>query len=440
MSRENAENIVRVLQGAGHEAVLAGGCVRDRLLGIEPADHDVATSAVPEQIESLFKKTVPVGRRFGVIIVNDGDAPVEVATFRADGDYKDGRHPETVRFSGIEEDARRRDFTINAMFEDPVSGRIIDLVGGREDLAAGLVRAVGDPTVRFGEDRLRILRAARFAARFDFRIDDGTAAAMRADADRLTEVSAERVGDEIAKILTDGRARRGFELLDETGLLEVVLPEMIEMKGCEQSSDHHPEGDVFVHTLACLGHLPRGCTLTLALGVLLHDIAKPRCAALRDGRHTFHGHTHMGAEMAADICRRLRYGNAVIDQVVFLVDQHLRHCSAPDMKASTLKRFLRQDGIEELLELTRIDALGSSGDLTHYRFCTEKLAGLPPEVMRPPRLLTGRDLIDLGLAPGPEFRDLLRLVEDAQLDGRISSREEAVELVRSASERLQVGK
>lgn len=439
MSRESAENVVRVLQEAGHEAVLAGGCVRDRLLGIEPADHDVATSAVPEQIETLFEKTVPVGRRFGVIIVNDGDAPVEVATFRADGDYKDGRRPESVRFCGIHEDARRRDFTINAMFEDPVTGVIIDLVGGQEDLAIGVVRAVGDPRARFGEDRLRILRAIRFAARFDFRIDDDTAAAIRADADRLTEVSAERVGEEIAKILTDGRARRGFELLDETGILEVVLPEMMEMKDCEQSSDHHPEGDVFVHTLACLGHLPPDCTRTLALGVLLHDVAKPRCAALRDGRHTFHGHTHVGAEMAAEICRRLRYGNAAINRVVFLVEQHLRHCSAPDMKASTLKRFLRQEGIEELLELTRIDALGSSGDLTHYRYCNDRLAELPSELMRPPRLLTGRDLIELGLAPGPEFRHLLELVEDAQLEGRVSSRDEAVELVRRASERLQVG-
>jgi poly(A) polymerase len=428
--RENAVKVVERLQGAGHDAVFAGGCVRDRLLGIEPEDYDIATSARPEQVEALFEKTIAVGKQFGILIVRIDDHNYEVATFRQDGPYFDGRRPESVDFSDAETDAGRRDFTINALFEDPVSGETIDYVGGRADLEAGIVRAVGDPGARFGEDRLRLIRAVRFASRFDFRIDDETRAALVRDAASLSQVSAERLGDEFRRILTGGAARRGFEMLDETGLLAVVLPELLEAKGCEQTPDHHPEGDVFVHTLACIEQLERGCSPTLALGTLLHDIAKPRTAETReDGRRTFYGHCEMGAEMAREICTRLRYSNETTERVEFLVAQHLRHCAARDMRRSTLKKFLRQDGIEELLALAKIDAMASSRDLSHYEYCKEQLESLPEEIMRPPRLLTGNDLQDLGLEPGPLFKEILGAVEDAQLEGEISNREQALALV-----------
>jgi poly(A) polymerase len=429
--RENAVKVVERLQAAGHEAVVAGGCVRDRLLGIEPADYDIATSALPDQVEALFDKTIAVGKQFGILIVPVEDHNYEVATFRQDGPYFDGRRPDTVAFSDAKTDANRRDFTINAMFEDPVSGETIDYVGGRADLEAGLVRAVGDPTARFGEDRLRLIRAVRFAARFDFRIDDATREALVRDAAALSQVSAERLGDEFRRILVGGAARRGFELMDETGLLAVVLPELLEAKDCEQTPDHHPEGDVFVHTLACIEQLVAGCSATLALGTLLHDIAKPRTAETReDGRRTFYGHCELGAEMAAEICARLRYSNEITEGVQFLVAQHLRHCAARDMRRSTLKKFLRQDGIDELLELARIDAIASSKDLSHYEFCKEQLETLPEEVMRPPRLLTGNDLQELGLEPGPLIKEILGAVEDAQLEGEISDRDGALALVR----------
>jgi poly(A) polymerase len=429
MLRDAAIEIVRRLRKAGYEAVFAGGCVRDRILGIDPADYDIATSARPEEVEALFENTVAVGRKFGIIVVPAHGHDFEVATFRHDGPYLDGRHPSSVTFTTAEEDALRRDFTINAMFEDPIEGRVLDYTGGRNDLGARLVRAVGDPRRRFAEDRLRMVRAVRFAARLGFEIEAGTMAAIAEEASSIVEVSAERLGDEVAKILTEGRARRAFELLDASGLLAMVLPEMLAMKGCEQSPDYHPEGDVFVHTLACIDRLPAGCPLTLALGVLLHDVAKPPCAVVREGRPTFYGHCDLGARMAEDVCRRLRYSNATTERVSFLVAQHLRHTSAPDMRTSTLKRFLRQDGIDELLELTRIDALASNGDLGHYEFCTRSLAELPETEIRPPRLVTGHDLIALGLTPGPAFKTILGQVEDAQLDGSVTSREEALALV-----------
>ncbi len=435
--RDHATAVVKTLQDAGFQAVFAGGCVRDAILGLEPSDYDVATSAEPADIERLFPKTIPVGKRFGVMVVPAGGHNIEVATFRSDGLYVDGRHPVSVTYSDARADALRRDFTINAMFEDPVSGETLDYVGGREDLAAGVIRAVGDPSRRFAEDHLRLLRAVRFACRFDFALDGPTREALAAKADTIKEVSAERIGDEVVKILTEGRAKQGFELLDEVGLVQWIIPEMVAMKECEQSPDSHPEGDVFVHTMLCLGNLPAGCSEPLALGVLLHDIAKPACAIERDGRHTFYGHTKLGAEMAVEICKRLRRSGAVTDRVEFLVEQHLRHCSASNMKKSTLKRFLRQQGIDELLELTRIDAVSSNGDLTHYEFCKSALDSLEPEQIRPQPLLSGRDLIEMGLSPGPRFKKLLQAVEDAQLEGRVSTSEEALELVRSLQERPQ---
>lgn len=429
--RNAAETIVRRLRGAGFDAVFAGGCVRDRLLGMEPSDYDIATSARPEQVEALFERTVPVGKQFGIVIVVVDGKSFEVATFREDGPYVDGRRPASVRFSDARTDALRRDFTINAMFEDPLTGEIIDYVDGRADLEAGIVRAVGDPKARFTEDRLRMIRAVRFATRFRFAIDPPTLAAVRSEPERLGIVSAERIGEEIARILTEGSAKAGFELLDETGLLPVVLPEITAMKGCEQSPDYHPEGDVFVHTMLCLSHLPPACTETLALGLLLHDVAKPLTAQIRDGRHTFYGHLERGAEMAGDICSRLRRSRAVTERVQFLVAQHLRHCSAREMRPATLKRFLRQEGIEELLELTRIDALSSNGDLGHYDFFRDALAELGAERARPPALIDGNDLIELGLEPGPLFGMILEAVEDQQLDGTLTSREQALEFVKS---------
>jgi len=433
MLRDAAIEIVRTLREAGHEAVFAGGCVRDRLLGLEPQDYDIATSARPEHVETLFTRTVPVGRRFGIIVVPMRGHTFDVATFRVDGPYLDGRHPSSVRFADAEADARRRDFTINAMFEDPLTDTVIDYVGGRADLQTGVIRAVGDPAQRFAEDRLRMIRAVRFAARFDFQIEPPTRDAILAAAPTVLEVSAERVNDELTKILTEGRARRAFELLDSCGLLDRVLPELAPLKGCEQTPDYHPEGDVWVHTLCCIEHLPRGCSRTLAWGVLLHDVAKPPTAGQRpDGRPTFYGHTKLGADMAEAICRRLRMSNKDTEQISFLVEQHLRHCSAPDMKPSTLKKFLRQEGIGELLELTRIDALGSNGDLGRYEFFAEKLRQLSgrSEHLRPPPLVSGHDLIALGLQPGPRFRELLGEVEEAQLDGRLSTREAALAWLR----------
>jgi tRNA nucleotidyltransferase/poly(A) polymerase len=431
MLREEATAIVRRLQQAGHEAVFAGGSVRDALLGREPSDYDIATSATPDEVEALFERTVPIGRSFGILLVASGEHHFEVATFRKDEGYEDGRRPVAVTFTDIESDARRRDFTINAMFEDPIAGRILDFTGGRDDLAAGVLRAVGDPAERFREDSLRLLRGVRFSARFGLAVEAATLAALKANAATITRVSVERIGDELVRMLTEGRAQRAFELLDQAGLLDHVLPEISAMKGCEQSPDSHPEGDVFVHTLLCLSHLEAGCTETLALGVLLHDVAKPACAETKpDGKRTFYGHTRDGAHMAEAILRRLRRSNATIDRVAFLVDQHLRHCSAQAMRASTLKRFLRQDGIDELMALAKIDALSSSGDLGHWEFCRDALERLSAEQIRPEPLLRGGDLIELGIAKGPLFRTILTAVEDAQLDGKLSSREAALDFVR----------
>lgn len=409
--------------------------MRDEILGRKPTDYDIATSALPEQVESLFEKTLPIGKQFGIILVPSGDHHFEVATFRKDEGYVDGRRPVSVQFTDIETDAHRRDFTINAIFENPVSGEILDYAGGREDLACGIVRAVGNPRKRFFEDHLRLLRAVRFSARFGFPIDPATHDAMVESASTITRVSAERIGEEIVRMLTEGHARQAFELMDATGLLQHVLPEITAMKGCEQSPDSHPEGDVFVHTMICIGHLETGCSESLAFGTLLHDVAKPPCADTKpDGRRTFHGHTRDGAKMGTAILRRLRRSNATVERVEFLVDQHLRHCAAVDMRASTLKRFMRQDGIEELIELARIDALSSNGDLGHYEFCRSALESLSGEQMKPAPLIRGEDLMALGLRPGPRFKVILRAVEDAQLEGILLTREDALEFVKKRAD------
>ena len=430
--KEKSVGVVKRLREAGYQAYLAGGCVRDVLLGKTPQDYDIATDAKPEAIRNIFPKTIEVGAQFGVVIVLiDGDS-FEVATFRYDGPYLDGRHPSEVRFASMQEDILRRDFTINGMMYDPLEDRIIDLVGGREDLSRGLVRAIGEPRARFQEDRLRMARAVRFAAGLGFAIEAKTLAAIQAEASTIGQVSWERIGDEVTRILTEGGARRGFELLDESGLLTPILPEVVAMKGVEQSPDHHPEGDVFSHTLLLLeqiSNLKFQISETLAYGCLLHDVAKPLCVKREREKVTFYGHTEKGAEMAVEILKRLKQSRAVWERVAYLVKNHLRHTQAPKMRLSTLKRFLGEDGIEELLELTRIDALASNGNLQYYNFCRQKLVELKHEEIHPEPLLRGKDLIAMGLKPGPLFQEILRRLEESQLEGEIDTREQAMEWV-----------
>ena len=454
--RQFATTIVRTLRGRGHQAFLVGGCVRDLLLQREPADYDVATDATPPQVMQIFPETYAVGAQFGVVLVPiprdgetaDGLAPspaapdagvpapspkahaVEVATFRADLSYSDGRHPDQVRFSqDAREDVERRDFTINGLLLDPLTNEVLDYVGGRNDLEAHVVRAIGEPERRFTEDKLRMLRAIRFAARFDYAIDPATFAAIRKLAPQILQVSHERVRDELTKMLTEGHARRAFILLDECGLLREVLPEISAMKGVQQPPRYHPEGDVFVHTLLLLENLPHPCPLTLAWGALLHDVGKPPTFRVAPDRIRFDGHVEVGVRMAEEICRRLRFSNDDTDQILALVNNHMRFADIPRMKESTLKRFLRMPRFTEHLELHRIDCSASHGDLTLYDFARERLASIPPEKMRPVPLLTGNDLIAEGYAPGPAFKQILAAVEDAQLEGTLNSKEQALAFV-----------
>jgi len=427
--RALAAGIVRRLRDAGHEAYFAGGCVRDQLLGREPLDFDVATSAPPGTVQALFPRTVAVGAQFGVMLVVEHGLPFEVATFRSDDVYVDGRHPTRVRFASAAEDARRRDFTINGLFLDPLSGDVVDFVDGQADLARGVIRAIGDARARIAEDRLRMLRAVRLAARLGFVIESATCDGIRAAAPTIADIAAERIGDEIVKILTEGAARRGFELLAETGLLAAVLPEIAAMQGVAQSREFHPEGDVYTHTLLLLAQLPPGVSETLALGALLHDVAKPMCAR-RDGeRITFYGHPAVGAAMAETICQRLRRSRGTWERVAYLVHNHLRLVQAPEMRLATLKRMLREDGFEELLTLARMDAMASNRDLTYVEFCERRRAEIGAEAVRPPRLLGGDDLAALGYAPGPLFGRILRALEEAQLDGEVRTRADAERFV-----------
>ncbi len=431
-----AQRVVERLRANGFAALYAGGCVRDRLLGKQPSDYDVATEAEPEEVQKLFRRTVPVGASFGVVLVVENDIPVEVARFRADEDYVDGRHPVGVKPATPREDAQRRDFTINGMFLDPETDEVIDYVGGRADLEAGIVRAIGDPVERFREDHLRMIRAVRFAARLGFEIDAATMRAIEENATNLETIAGERIGDEIVRILTEGGARRGFELLDSSGLLEVVLPEVAAMRGVEQSPDFHPEGDVFEHTMRLLAGLDAfedaaARNESLALGALLHDVAKGECASRVGTRITFYGHTEVGAEQAVEICQRLRRSRAVWEEVEFLVRNHLRHVSAPEMRKSTLRRFLSEEHILNLLELVRLDGLASNGDLTSYRFCVEQRASIGAEKLRPTPLLRGKDLLEMGWRPGPRVGEILTAVEDRQLEGELTTREEALGWVES---------
>ena len=432
--KELAEKICGVLRDAGHQAYLVGGCVRDLVLGREPADYDVATDALPERVQQLFPDSIAVGAQFGVIIVPEGSVQVEVATFRSDVGYSDGRHPDRVTYArSPEEDVRRRDFTINGLLLDPRTGEVLDFVGGRDDLRAGLLRAIGEPGLRFREDKLRMVRAVRFAARLNYAIEPATLAALRRLAPQVTQVSAERLRDELTKLLTEGAARRGFELLDETGLLTIVLPEAAKMKGVEQPPQFHPEGDVWIHTRLMLEKLAAGSSPTLAWGVLLHDVGKPPTftpAASTGDRIRFDEHVEVGTRMAEEICRRLRFSNDDTEQVAALVANHLRFKDVFEMRPSTLKRFVRLPRFEEHLELHRLDCLASHGVLDAYQFVQRFLEETPLAQVRPARLVSGDDLKQMGFAPGPQFREILRAVEDAQLDGRLASRAEALAFIR----------
>lgn len=435
-ARALADRICRILRDSGHQAYLVGGCVRDILLGREPVDYDVATDAAPARVQELFPQSLTVGAQFGVVIVTEGAVQVEVATFRSDAGYSDGRHPDHVVYAKTaEEDVKRRDFTINALLLDPATNDVLDYVGGRADLQAGIVRAIGEPAERFREDKLRMIRAVRFAARFRYAIEGRTFSAIMNLAPEIFQVSAERIRDELTKLLTEGAARRGFELLDESRLLPELLPEVTRMKGVEQPPQFHPEGDVWTHTLLMLDQLRADCSTTFGWGVLLHDVGKPPTftpPSGPNGRIRFDEHVEVGTRMAEEICRRLRFSNEDTDQIAALVANHLRFKDVAQMRLSTLKRFVRLTRFEEHLELHRLDCLSSHRNLESYEFVSRFLAETPLEEVRPPRLITGDDLQDLGYQPGPSFKEILNAVEEAQLNGSIHSREDAIELVRAS--------
>jgi poly(A) polymerase len=462
--------ILRKLRDEGHQAYLAGGCVRDLLLNRQPKDYDVATSATPDIVLDLFPRTFAVGAHFGVVLVSaefDGQPTLtEVATFRSDGVYSDGRHPDAVRYSlSAEEDVQRRDFTINGLLLNPdlnsdspglgmnssagapglasetwdtapsaLRRLVLDHVGGLADLDAGILRAIGQPENRFEEDRLRMLRAVRFAARFGFQIAPATHSAIRSLAHKIESVSRERVRDELTRMLTEGHARKAFELLDQTNLLAQVLPEVSRLKGVEQPPQYHPEGDVWTHTLMLLTQLEPGSPMTLAWGALLHDIGKPATFQPSSGpgdRIRFNGHVEVGMAIAAEICRRLRFSNDETTQILALIENHMRFADTPRMKAATLKRFFRLDRFPEHLALHRMDCQASSGNLDHYNYARERYESMPPEEVRPTPLLTGRELIAAGYHPGAAFKIMLQAVEEAQLEGLIHTQEEALALIRS---------
>jgi tRNA nucleotidyltransferase/poly(A) polymerase len=437
MGLTRAIEIAAGLRARGFQAWMVGGCVRDLLLNREPKDYDISTDAVPDQLLGLFPRAQLVGAQFGVVLV-DG---VEIATFRSDHSYADGRHPGRVVFeTGPEQDVLRRDFTINALLLDPaaltapqspasLNSQVLDYVGGLADLRTGVIRAIGDPEQRFEEDHLRMLRAVRFAARFRFEIEAATLAAIQKQHAKILRVSPERIRDELVRILTEGGARRGFELLDQSGLLADVLPEVAAMKGVAQPPEFHPEGDVWTHTLIMLDGL-QSPSPALALGVLLHDVGKPGTFRVA-GRIRFDGHVELGERIAREILNRLRFSNAEIDQTIALIANHMRFSHVHQMRESTLKRMLRLPAFEEHLELHRLDCSSSHGHLDNYQFAKAKFEQSPPEDLRPPRLVTGNDLIATGYAPGPDFARMLEVAEDAQLEARIHSKEEGLELVRS---------
>jgi poly(A) polymerase len=422
-----ARNIVRRLRDAGHQAFFAGGCVRDSLMGKVPHDFDIATSARPEQVQALFPRTVPVGVQFGVVLVVEDGREYEVATFRSDGAYLDGRHPQSVTFSTAEGDARRRDFTINGLFYDPIEERVLDFVGGQKDLETHTLRAIGDPVDRFAEDKLRLLRGIRFASTLGFEIERATWDAICAGAPGIKEVSAERVRDELVKIIVSPGRVRGFDLLDRSGLMAEILPEISSLKGCEQPPDFHPEGDVFVHTRLMLSLLSEHVSVPLAFAVLFHDLGKP-ATMQRDetGRIRFSGHESVSARMAEEIMRRLRFSNEEIEATAEMVHNHMIFKDVQNMRVARLKRFMARPTFEDELELHRVDCLGSHGLLDNYEFLKRRREEFASEPLIPPPLITGHDLIALGWKPGPKFKAVLDAVQNRQLEGALRTRDEAL--------------
>lgn len=422
-----AKALANILTAAGHTAYFAGGCVRDKLLGLEPKDFDIATSASPQEVLKLFPKANEVGAHFGVVIVKHEGECIEIATFRTDGSYKDARRPESVTFSTPDEDAHRRDFTINGLFENPFTGEIIDFVGGLDDLKQKVIRAIGNPGERFREDALRLLRAVRFSTTLGFPIEPVTFAALRENAGLLDKISPERIRDEFSKIITSPNRRRGLEMLVETGLISHFMPEVLPLIGCEQPPQWHPEGDVYVHTCIMLDMLGSDAPLTLCLATLLHDIAKPPTQTFDpDGRIRFNGHDALGAEMAETILTRLRYPNTVIRDVVHMVSRHMQFMNVKQMRKAKLKRFMSEPTFEQEMELHRVDCASSNGFTDNYEFLNEKSEEFASEPLIPPPLVTGKDLIEKGLKPGPRFKEILEEIQTEQLENRLNTREEAM--------------
>lgn len=422
-----AYNVLKKLRDTGYEALFAGGCVRDQLLDVKPHDYDIATNALPEKVEKLFPRTVPVGAQFGVVIVLEKEQEIQVATFRHDEPYLDGRHPSCVTYTNAEEDAKRRDFTINGLFYDPLTKTVFDYVQGQEDLARKIIRAIGDPLQRFQEDKLRLLRAIRFATTLEFEIEPLTWRALCNLSSEILCVSAERIRDELQKIFLSPQRLRGFDLLDESGLLKIILPEIENLKGCEQPPEFHPEGDVFVHTRLMLQMLPSTASLPLVLSVLFHDIGKPATRRVNEtGKMSFYGHDQLGATMAQHILQRLRFSNEIIEAVVPAVRLHMSFKDVPHMRLSTLRRMMARPTFEDELELHRVDCTSSHGMLDNYTLLQQKKKEFSSTPLIPQPLLTGKDLLALGMQPGPEFGKILQAVKDAQLENTITTKEEAV--------------
>lgn len=428
--RKLAESVVRTLREKGHEAYFVGGCVRDMILGRRPSDFDIASDAGPERVASYFKRTIPVGAAFGVMIVREGGHSFEVSTFRGESDYKDGRRPGKVWYSDAKNDALRRDFTVNGLFYDPVKRRTLDWVGGIADIRRGVIRTIGAPERRFREDKLRMLRAVRFAANLGFRIEPATLRAVRRLRKTIAVVSAERVRDELVKLFTGPHPEKGIEWLDETGLLGVLLPEIEAMKGVNQPRQFHPEGDVYRHTKLIMSKLKKP-SVVLAFGCLLHDIGKPKTFRRAKDRIRFNGHDRVGARMAEALLDRLRFSNDHKKRIVACVEGHMRFKDVKDMKQSTLRKLFQRETFETELEQHRLDCLASHGDLGIWRFLKKRLRALSREEIKPEPLLRGKDLLSLGFQPGPELGRILREAMDRQLEGEIRSHEDALTWARA---------
>ncbi len=432
-ARTAAMDLAKRLNAAGHQALFAGGCVRDKLLGRDPEDYDIATSARPAEVLKLFPGSNEVGAHFGVVIVKHHGVHVEIATFRTDGSYKDGRRPESVEFSTAEKDAQRRDFSVNGLFENPDTGELIDFVGGLADLKSGVLRAIGDPVSRFTEDGLRLLRAVRFATTLGFEIDPVTRTALSSNSHLLARISMERIRDEFSKIIAAPRRRSGIELLVDSGLMDWIVPEFLATRGCEQPQEFHPEGDVYVHTCIMLEMLAPDAPLDLCLAVLMHDIAKPPCRTVDDGtgRIRFNGHDAKGATMAGEIMRRMKYPNDLTAAVVAMVARHMQFMNVQQMRTAKLKRFMAEPTFPREMELHRVDCGSSNGLTDNHEFLIAKDEEFKSAPLIPAALVTGRDLIAVGLQPGPRFREILEIIQTEQLEGRLDGRDAALELLRS---------